>query len=57
MNKLNKQNRHRLIESRMTAMVGGVSLGDEGIEQKGKRTHGHGQQCVDYGGGDNGTKW
>ena len=25
-------------------------LGDGGIEQKGKRTHGHGQQCGDYSG-------
>ena len=24
---------------------GGGSLGGEGIEQKGKRAHGHGQQC------------
>ena len=23
-------------------------LGGGGIEQKGKRTHGHGQQCGDY---------
>ena len=27
----------------MTAKRGGVGAG--GIEQKGKRTHGHGQQC------------
>ena len=26
-------------------------LGDGGIDQKGKRTHGHGQQCGDCGGG------
>ena len=25
----------------------GVKLGGAGIEQKGKRTHGHGQQCGD----------
>ena len=25
----------------------GESLGSGGIEQKGKRTHGHGQQCGD----------
>ena len=25
-------------------------VGDGGIEQKGKRTHGHGQQCGDCGG-------
>ena len=30
----------------MTASVG-RRLGDGGIEQKGKRTHGHGQQCGD----------
>ena len=28
----------------MTALWG---LGDGGIEQKGKRTHGHGQECAD----------
>ena len=44
MNKLNKQN--RLIDGdQMTA--GGGRLGGGGIEQKGKRTHGHGQQCGD----------
>ena len=33
----------------MTAGWGtGVSLGYRGIEQKGKRSHGHGQQCGDY---------
>ena len=31
----------------MTASGGGVRLGGGGIEQKGKRTHGHGQQCGD----------
>ena len=25
----------------------GVGLGGQGIEQKGKRAHGHGQQCGD----------
>ena len=25
-----------------------MSLGGGGMEQKGKRTHGHGQQCGDY---------
>ena len=31
---------------------------DEGVEQKGKGTHGHGQQCGDCGGrGSKGTKW
>ena len=33
------------MESRMTA--GGRYFGDGGIEQRGKRTHGHGQQCGD----------
>ena len=34
-------------------------LGGEGIEQKGKRTHGRGQQCGDCwrGGGYKGIKW
>ena len=32
----------------MTAKWG--RLGGRGIEQKGKRTHGHGQQCGDCGG-------
>ena len=36
----------------MTASHGGM-LGGEGIEQKGKRTHGHGQQCGDCWGEDN----
>ena len=31
----------------MTAMVLGERLGGGGIEQKGKKTHGHGQQCGD----------
>ena len=35
------------MESRMTA--GGQEVGGEGIEQKGKRTHGHGQQCGNCG--------
>ena len=34
------------MESRMTA-VGEGRLGGGGIEPKGKRTHGHGQQCGD----------
>ena len=34
------------MESRMTAKWWGVRGG--GTEQKGKRTHGHGQQCGDY---------
>ena len=41
------------IESRLMAL--GV-LGGGGIEQKEKRTHGHGQQCGDWG-EDNGHKW
>ena len=32
-------------ESRLTALGGGVTGG--GIEQNGKRNHGHGQQCGD----------
>ena len=31
----------------MTASGGGWRLGGGGIEQKGKKTHGHGQQCGD----------
>ena len=27
--------------------IGGWALGGGGLEQKGKRTHGHGQQCGD----------
>ena len=38
------------MQSRMTAVEG--RLGGGGIKQKGKRTHGHGQQCGDYGEGD-----
>ena len=34
----------------MTAMGGGIGRG--GIEQKGKKTHGCGQQCGDYRGGE-----
>ena len=33
------------IESRMTASRGKLGVG--GTEQKGKRTHGHGQHCGD----------
>ena len=41
----------------MTANGSGEFRG-EGIDQKGKRTHGHGQQCGDCGGGwYSGTKW
>ena len=42
-------------ESRMTA-IRGEWAGDGGIEQKGKRTHGHAQQCDDCW-GYKGTKW
>ena len=45
------------IESRLTAKGWG-KLGSGGIEQKGKRTHGHRQQRGDCGGrGHKGTKW
>ena len=44
MNKLNKQNRDRLIESKLTTVGEGLVCG--GIEHKGKRTHEHEQQCV-----------
>ena len=38
-------------ESRMTTkQVGWGRVGGRGIEQKGKRTYGHGQQCTDCGG-------
>ena len=46
MNKLNKQNRDRLTDGEQDdSQWGGVRGG--AIEQKGKRTHGHGQQCGD----------
>ena len=45
MDQTKKQNRNRLRESRLTALGGMVRSG--GIEQKRKRTHGHGQQCSD----------
>ena len=38
-----------MMESRMTAKLG-RRLGVEGLEKKGKRTHGHGQQWGDCGG-------
>ena len=31
----------------MTASGGGGEVGGGGFEQKGKKTHGHGQQCGD----------
>ena len=38
--------------------IGVGSVGGGRIEQKGKRTHGHGQQCGDCGGEEKkGTKW
>ena len=56
MNKLNKRNRERLRESRLTAL-GGV-LGGGGIKQKRLRTHGPGQQCGDCGAGKgDGWRW
>ena len=36
---------------------GGWRLGGRGTEQKGKRTHGHGQHCGDFWWGYKGTKW
>ena len=37
---------------------GGKKLGDGGLEQKGKRTHGHGLQCGEsWRGRVKGTKW
>ena len=47
MNWTNEIKTDLLIESRMTR---GRRLGYGGIEQKGKRTHGHGEQCGDFGG-------
>ena len=46
MNKLNKQIRSRLIDGEQDDSLG-VGLEDGGIEQTGKRTHRHGQQCSD----------
>ena len=40
MNKLNKQRRDRLVESRLTALGVGGRLWGGGTKQKGKRTHG-----------------
>ena len=49
MNWINKENGDRLIDGeQVTASGGGRRGGSSGIEQKGKRTHGHGQQCGDY---------
>ena len=54
MNGTNKQNRDRLIDRKQDDSYGGwgVELGGGGIEEKGKRTHGHGQQCGDCRGKD-----
>ena len=47
MNKLNKQNRDRLTDGEQDdSQWGGVRGG--ATEQKGKRTHGHGQQHGNY---------
>ena len=37
------------MESRVTVSGAGGWLGGGGIEQKGKKTHGHGKQCGDCG--------
>ena len=39
-----------LISVSMVTAKGAGRLRDEGIEQKGKSTHGHGQHCGDYSG-------
>ena len=44
---MNKQNRKRLIDREQDDSCCWGRLGDQGIEQKGKRTHGHGQRCGD----------
>ena len=49
MNWTNEIKTDLLIESRMTAKVWWSSWGRE-TDQKGKRTHGHGEQCGDFGG-------
>ena len=55
MNKLNKKNRHGLIDREQADSSGQGWLGVGGIEQKEKSTHGHGQQCGDCGG--EGSGW
>ena len=42
LNKLNKQNRDRVIDGEQADSSGGSGLGGGGMAQKGKRTHGHG---------------
>ena len=44
-----------MMESRMTARGGGCGV--EGLSKKGKRTHGHGQQCGDCSGEGGGFSW
>ena len=42
----------------MTAVGCGVGLGGGGVQQNGKKAHGHGQKCGDFWGeGFKGTKW
>ena len=47
MNKLNKQRRDRLVDREQDDSDGGRRLGDGKVQQKGKRTHGHGRHCGD----------
>ena len=49
-NKLKKQNKDRLVGGEQMAASGSEGLGGRKIEPKGKRTHGHGQQCGDCSG-------
>ena len=44
---LNKENGDRLLDGEQMTASGVGRLVGGGIEQKGKRTHGHGQQCGD----------
>ena len=41
----NKQNRDRLMDREQDDSYWGEEIGGERMEQKGKRTHGHGQPC------------
>ena len=43
----NKENKEGLTDGEEMTSSSGVRWGGEGIEQKHKRTHGHGQQCGD----------
>ena len=58
MNKLNQQAKQdRLIDGEQDNSYEEEGRGG-GVEQKGKRTHGHGQQCGDCGvKGHKGYKW